>query len=37
MGIVGCLVCKWYVERLNKKMDQFEAANNMPKRWRYVE
>ncbi|KAH7177168.1 major facilitator superfamily domain-containing protein [Fusarium sp. MPI-SDFR-AT-0072] len=37
MGIAGCLVCKWYVKRLNKKMDEHEAANNLPKRWRYVE
>ncbi|KAF5646959.1 major facilitator superfamily transporter [Fusarium tjaetaba] len=34
MGIAGCLVCKWYVKRLNKKMDEHEAANNLPKRWR---
>ncbi|CEI38444.1 unnamed protein product [Fusarium venenatum] len=37
LGIVGCLVCKWYVKRLNKKMEAHEAANNLPKRWRYVE
>ncbi|WJG34847.1 major facilitator superfamily domain-containing protein [Fusarium oxysporum Fo47] len=37
MGIVGCLICKWYVKRLNKKMEEHEAANNLPKRWRYVE
>ncbi|SCO39802.1 related to TNA1-High affinity nicotinic acid plasma membrane permease [Fusarium fujikuroi] len=34
MGIAGCLVCKWYVKRLNKEMDEDEAANNLPKRWR---
>lgn len=37
MGIAGCLICKWYVKRLNKKMEEHEAANNLPKRWRYVE
>jgi hypothetical protein len=37
MGIVGCLVCKWNVKRLNKQKDEYEAANNEPKGWRYVE
>ena len=37
MGIVGCLMCKWYVKKLNKKKDEYEAANNQPKSWRYVE
>jgi hypothetical protein len=37
MGIVGCLICKWYVQRLNKKLDEHEAANNLPKSWRYVQ
>ncbi|KAK5065327.1 hypothetical protein LTR84_001165 [Exophiala bonariae] len=36
-GIIGCLVCSWYVRRLNKKLDEHEVANSLPKGWRYVE
>lgn len=37
LGILGCLVCKWYVKRLNKRLEENEQANNLPKSWRYVE
>jgi hypothetical protein len=37
IGIIGCLATKWYVKRLNKKLDEQEAATNAPKGWRYVE
>lgn len=37
LGILGCLVCKWYVKRLNKKLEESEQANNLPKSWRFVE
>ncbi|KEQ60578.1 MFS general substrate transporter [Aureobasidium melanogenum CBS 110374] len=37
MGIIGCLWCKWYVKKLNKKLEESEQANNLPKGWRYVE
>jgi hypothetical protein len=37
MGIAGCLICKWYVKKLNKQLEVTEAANSLPKGWRYVE
>jgi hypothetical protein len=37
MGIFGCLWCKWYVKKLNRKLEESEQANNLPKGWRYAE
>jgi len=37
MGIFGCLWCKWYVKKLNKKLKESEQVNNLPKGWRFVE
>jgi hypothetical protein len=36
MGIAGCFLCKGHVNRLNKRLDEHEAANNLPKSWRYT-
>jgi hypothetical protein len=36
IGIIGCLATKWYVKRLNKKLDEQEAATDALKGWRYV-
>ncbi|ETI22878.1 hypothetical protein G647_04672 [Cladophialophora carrionii CBS 160.54] len=36
MGILGCIVCRWYSIRLNKKLREEEERNNIPKGWRYV-
>ncbi|CZT14629.1 related to TNA1-High affinity nicotinic acid plasma membrane permease [Ramularia collo-cygni] len=37
LGIAGCLVCKWYVKKLNKKLDEHEREHSLPKGWRYVD
>jgi MFS family permease len=36
LGILGCLICRWYTIRLNKRLAEEEARNNEPKGWRYV-
>jgi hypothetical protein len=37
VGIIGCLATKWYVMKKNKQAAAHEAANDLPKGWRYVE
>ena len=37
MGIFGCLATKWYVRKKNKQLAAYEAANDQPKGWRFVE
>jgi hypothetical protein len=37
LGIIGCLATKWYVKKKNRDLTTYEAANNQPKGWRFVE